>query len=88
MQLLLCISNPCCLIIHLFEEAILYGPSLIIDLMNIDCVSIVERGNGGNSMLGRLSFFDSLDEIRRPGVVPPVPVVSSGGEVWIILQTG
>ena len=49
---------------------------------------VVERGDGGNRVFGRLPLFDSLDELGGPGVLPPVPVVSSGGEVWIILQLG
>ena len=78
--------NPGCLVIHLLEEAVLYGSPLIIDLMNINSMGVVERGDRGNGLLRRLPFFDSLIEVRRPCVLPPVPVISSGGEVWIILQ--
>ena len=88
MQLLFCISDPCCLIIDLLEESILYGSSLIIDLMDIDRMCIVERGDGGNCLFGGFPLLDPLDEFGGPGVLPPVPVISSGGEVWIILQLG
>ena len=83
-QLLLGIPNPVCLIIHLLEEAVLYSSPLVIDLMDIHSMRIVERGDGGDGMLGRLPFSNSLIEVRRPCVVPSVPIISSGGEVWVI----